>query len=155
MSDQGSTPPPPDPYEPPSEQPGGAPQGGGYGAPQGGGYGAPQGGGYGAPQGGGYGAPPPMPYGQPGYGAPAGPPPPNYLVWAILSTLFCCLPLGIASIVFAAQVNGKYAAGDFAGAQESSDKAKKFAMWSAIAGVIIAVLYLIGIVALGVGSDSS
>ena len=36
---------------------------------------------------------------------------PNHLVWAILSTLFCCLPLGIVSIVFAAQVNGKLAAG--------------------------------------------
>ena len=79
-------------------------------------YGQPQ---YGQPQ-----------YGQP-YGQPAGAPPQNYLVWAILSTLFCCLPLGIASIVFAAQVNGKYQAGDHAGAQESSEKAKKFAIWSA------------------------
>ena len=24
---------------------------------------------------------------------------PNHLVWAILSTLFCCLPFGIVSIV--------------------------------------------------------
>ena len=37
---------------------------------------------------------------------------PNNLVWAILSTLFCCLPAGIVSIVYAAQVNGKLAAGD-------------------------------------------
>ena len=49
---------------------------------------------------------------------------PNHLVWAILSTLFCCLPLGIVSIVFAAQVNGKLAVGDMAGAQEASDKKK-------------------------------
>ena len=34
-------------------------------------------------------------------------PPPNYLVWAILSTLFCCLPLGIASIVFLAWFAGR------------------------------------------------
>jgi hypothetical protein len=27
---------------------------------------------------------------------------PNHLVWAILATLFCCLPLGIVSIVYAA-----------------------------------------------------
>jgi hypothetical protein len=78
-------------------------------------------------------------------------PPPNYLVWAILSTIFCCLPLGIASIVFAAQVNGKWQAGDVAGAQESSAKAKKFAIWAAIAGVIVTVLYLIGVFALGIG----
>ena len=74
---------------------------------------------------------------------------PNHLVWAILSTLFCCLPLGIVSIVFAAQVNGKLAAGDVAGAQEASDKAKKWAMWSAIAGVIVAVLYVVLVMAMG------
>lgn len=74
---------------------------------------------------------------------------PNHLVWAILSTLFCCLPLGIVSIVFAAQVNGKAAAGDIAGAREASDKAKKFAMWAAIAGVVVMVLYAIFVVALG------
>jgi uncharacterized membrane protein YjfL (UPF0719 family) len=74
---------------------------------------------------------------------------PNHLVWAILSTLFCCLPLGIVSIVFAAQVNSKVAAGDIAGAREASDKAKKFAMWGAIAGVVVLVLYAIFVVALG------
>jgi predicted secreted protein len=64
-------------------------------------------------------------------------------VWAILSTLFCCLPLGIASIVFAAQVNSKFAAGDMAGAQEASEKARKFALWATIAGVVLLVLYII------------
>ena len=81
------------------------------------------------------------------YGQPAGSPPPNYLVWAILTTLFCCLPLGVVSIVFAAQVNGKCAAGDVAGAQESSRKAKKFAIWSAVVGLVVGVLYLLVIVA--------
>jgi predicted secreted protein len=93
-----------------------------------------------------YGTPPPPPPAAPDYSQPAGAggtPPPNYLVWAILTTLFCCLPLGVASIVFAAQVNSKWAAGDRAGAVESSEKAKKFAMWSAIAGVIVGVLYAI------------
>lgn len=47
---------------------------------------------------------------------------PNHLVWAILATLFCCLPGGIVSIVYAAQVNGKIAAGDLAGARDSSDR---------------------------------
>ena len=50
---------------------------------------------------------------------------PNYLIPAILSAL-CCFPLGIISIVFAAQVNGKVAAGDMAGALDSSKKAKLF-----------------------------
>ncbi len=30
---------------------------------------------------------------------------PNYLVFAILTTVFCCLPTGIPAIVYAAQVN--------------------------------------------------
>lgn len=100
--------------------------------------------------------PPPPPgyqsYGAPGGGA-TGPKPNNYLVWAILSTLFCCLPLGIASIVFAAQVDGKYNSGDYAGALESSEKAKKFAMWGAIAGVVVTVLYVLFIVVVAAGSS--
>ncbi len=72
-----------------------------------------------------------------------GGPPPNYLVWAILSTVLCCLPLGIASIVYAAQVNSKWAAGDAAGAQESSRKAKQFATWSAITSVALFALYIV------------
>jgi hypothetical protein len=36
---------------------------------------------------------------------------PNYLIPAIIS-LFCCLPLGIVGVIFAAQVNGKVQAGD-------------------------------------------
>lgn len=97
------------------------------------------------PSGGGYGAPPPSGYGSQGYGGyggPQGAPPPNNLVWAILATLFCCLPLGIVSIVYAAQVNGKWAAGDVAGAQDSSAKARRFAMISAVIGVVFLVIYL-------------
>lgn len=89
--------------------------------------------------------PPPPPYGAmpPGQPPMMGPPPQNYLVWAILSTIFCCLPLGVVSIVFAAQVNGKWAAGDFGGAQDSSRKAKQFAMWSTIVGAVVDVLVLV------------
>jgi len=50
---------------------------------------------------------------------------PNYLVPAIISAI-CCFPLGIISIVFAAQVNGKVQTGDIAGAQQASKMAKIF-----------------------------
>ena len=65
---------------------------------------------------------------------------PNYLVQAILVTIFCCLPFGIVSIVFAAQVNGKVAIGDYAGARETSNKAKTWAWVSfgvGLAGLLI------------------
>jgi hypothetical protein len=82
---------------------------------------------------------------------PAAPAPyiPNHLVWAILSTLFCCLPMGIVSIVFAAQVDGKRAAGDIAGAQEASRKAKFWAILSACIAVVPLTLYLLFMVVLG------
>ena len=74
---------------------------------------------------------------------------PNYLVQAILTTIFCCLPLGIVSIVYAAQVNGKVAAGDRAGALESSRNAKMWAWISFGAGLVVIVGYLL-LVLLGV-----
>ena len=67
---------------------------------------------------------------------------PNNLVWAILSTLFCCLPAGIVSIVYAAQVNGKLAAGDYNGAVSASNNARTWAWVSVIAGVVVVVLVL-------------
>lgn len=134
MSDYGNTPPPPPP-----------PGGGGTTPPP-----PPSGGGY---DGGSYGAPPP-PAG--GYGgAPAGPPPSNYLIPAILATIFCCLPIGIAAIVFAAQVNGKWSAGDQAGALESAAKAKKFTIISVAVGVVVLVLYGIAAAAGVMSADSS
>ena len=91
--------------------------------------------------------PPPPPYG--GYGA-QGAPPPTYLVWAILSTVLGFAPLGVASIVFAARVNNKWAIGDLAGAQSSSEKAKMFAIWSAIVQVIIIAIVVVLALLLGV-----
>jgi hypothetical protein len=63
-------------------------------------------------------------------------PPPNYLVFAILVTIFCCLPLGIVAIVFAAQVNSKANAGDYEGAAASSRKAKTWCWVALIVGII-------------------
>jgi hypothetical protein len=89
-----------------------------------------------------------MPGYGPGFGNPAGPPPNNYLGWAIASTLLCCLPAGIVAIVFAAQVNGKWMAGDFQGAMTSSRNAKIWTIVSACMLVPIVVIWLIFAVAL-------
>lgn len=67
--------------------------------------------------------------------------PDNNMVWAILSTLFCCLPLGIVSIINAAKVDGLYRAGDYEGAQAAADNAKQYAQYSAICGAVIFVIY--------------
>ena len=74
---------------------------------------------------------------------------PNYLAQAILVTLFCCMPFGIAAIVFAAQVNSKIQAGDIQGATESSRKAKMWSWWSLGVGLFVQVAYFFFYVLIG------
>lgn len=69
---------------------------------------------------------------------------PNHLVKAIISTACCCLPFGIVAIVFAAQVNGKLDAGDYAGAQKASQEANKWANISIGIGVVVNLLVIGG-----------
>lgn len=81
---------------------------------------------------------------------------PNYLVPAIIS-IFCCWPLAIPAIIFATQVNGKVAAGDIAGAQDASKKAKMFSfigLGIGIVGWIIAIIYWIVVVGIVASSSS-
>ena len=80
---------------------------------------------------------------------------PNYLIPAILSTIFCCLPLGVVSIIFATQVNSKVASGDIAGAMEASRKAKMFSFIAVGLGVltwicvVIMWIFVFGMAAVG------
>ena len=103
---------------------------------------------------------------QPGYGPqqPYGARPPmpdTYMVWAVLVTVFCCLPFGIVSIVKASQVSSLYSQGRYQESVAASEAAKKWAIWSAVAGVVISimviVLQIVGIGLLGTaalaGSD--
>lgn len=85
-------------------------------------------------------------------------PPENYMVWAILSTVFCCMPLGIVSIVKASEVNTKWNAGDYEGARQSSAGAKKFALYALYSGIAVAVIYFvffIGLSILGILSEGA
>ena len=101
---------------------------------------------------GGYAAPPPV-------GGPVGGPPDNKLVWSILATIFCCIPLGIVAIIKSAEVNSKWNSGDAAGAHQSAADAAKWIKWAVIAGVVSAVLSVVAwflfVVALGAASTTS
>ena len=82
---------------------------------------------------------------QPGYGPqqPYGARPPmpdTYMVWAVLVTVFCCLPFGIVSIVKASQVSSLYKQGRYQEAVAASEAAKKWAIWSAVAGVVLSII---------------
>ncbi|MEV7094196.1 CD225/dispanin family protein [Amycolatopsis sp. NPDC051045] len=104
--------------------------------------------------------PPYPPPGGPGYGygyppPNYGPPPDNNMVWAILSTVLCCLPLGVVAIVKSSQVQSLWFQGFHAEAQKAADDARKWAMWSAISLGILLLLYVIFFVLLTVIGISS
>lgn len=68
---------------------------------------------------------------------------PNYLVHAILATLFCCLPLGIVAIIKASSVNNFVAEGNYRAAEKASAEAKKFVNLSVILGLVVGVIYFV------------
>ena len=83
-----------------------------------------------------------------------GTPPPNYLVFAILMTVLCCLPLGIPAIIFAAQVNGKYRSGDVEGARRASNKARLWCWLAFGVGMFSYLVYMV-LMSLGVLSQAA
>ena len=85
---------------------------------------------------------------QQGPPSPPSQPVPNYLVHAILATLFCCLPFGIVAIVYAAQVNSALAVGNYEVALEASNKARTWSTVALIVGLVV-VLLCITVSALG------
>ncbi len=77
--------------------------------------------------------------------------PKTWLLESILVTIFCCLPFGIAGIVFASRVESRFYAGDVNGAVQASQEAGKWtkiAFWLGLAGAII---YLILVFVIGIG----
>lgn len=86
-------------------------------------------------------------------GAPTGTTIPNYLIQAILLTVFsalCCslltLPFAIVALVFASSVNGKLNSGDFTGALDASRKAKTWcwvAFWVFMGCIILSIFFMI------------
>ena len=83
------------------------------------------------------------------------PQPENYLVWAILVTVLCCLPFGVASIIYSVKVGSLYAQGDYNGAVDASQKAKKFAMIGGIGGLVFIIVYVIFMIIAGAGAAMS
>jgi uncharacterized membrane protein YvbJ len=68
---------------------------------------------------------------------------PNYLVWAIVATVLCCLPFGIPAIIYAAQANSRAALGDLAGAKSASNTALVWCSVATAAGVLYWIAYFV------------
>lgn len=83
--------------------------------------------------------------------------PDSNLVWAILCTVLCCIPLGIVSIVYACKVDSLWSIGAYQEAYDAANKAKKWAIWGAISAVVLDILigifYVLIFIVAAVGSN--
>lgn len=68
--------------------------------------------------------------------------PDNCLVWAILTTVLCCLPFGIVSIVYASKVDSEWALGHYDEAEDAARKARTWAIVSAAVCAFVVLVYL-------------
>ena len=68
--------------------------------------------------------------------------PNTHMVFAILSTILCCLPTGIYAIVMANKVDKLYYAEDYEGAEKASQDAKKWSIIGAVLAVIGWIIYV-------------
>ncbi len=65
----------------------------------------------------------------------------SHLAWAVVSTLLCFAPTGVAAVVYAARVQPLLAAGDVEGARSASRIAKQLCIVSlALTGLFVAVI---------------
>lgn len=86
-----------------------------------------------------------QPYQQPAQGTGTSQPeeapepcPPTNLVWAIISTILCCLPTGIVAIIYATKVSSRYQMGDIEGAKRASETGA----WWCIVTIILGILFM-------------
>jgi hypothetical protein len=98
---------------------------------------------------------PAPPYPQASWPGAVAPPIQTYLVPAILVTLFCFLPTGIAAIVYATQVSKKRDAGDYIGAARASKQARMWTIVSLAVGVAVLAIFVIAAAASSGGGSSS
>ena len=77
--------------------------------------------------------------------------PNSYLALAIISTILCCLPAGIVSIIYATKVNSAYEDGKYDEAERASKNAKTWGLVSIGAALVGWVIYMLifGVVFLG------
>ncbi|MEO8003063.1 MAG: CD225/dispanin family protein [Arenimonas sp.] len=84
---------------------------------------------------------------------------PNYLVWAVVSTVFatlatmfscCCIPLGlpsgIAAIVYALRVNKFLETGEISSAEQASKSAKLWTWVTTVIAILFGILVLLSFI---------
>lgn len=66
--------------------------------------------------------------------------PENHLVWAILSTVLCCWPLGIPAIIYASKVDILWNLGDEEGARKKAEQAETWSLIATVGGVFAGII---------------
>lgn len=72
--------------------------------------------------------------------------PDNNLVLAVITTVLCCMPLGVWGIILASKVDNLWNSGNYAEAIENADKAKRVSIIGMVVGGIVSVIYIIAAV---------
>ncbi|KPP75168.1 hypothetical protein Z043_105592 [Scleropages formosus] len=67
----------------------------------------------------------------------------NYLGWSIFNTLCCCLPLGVAAIIYSCRAKDAAAIGDSTRAQEASRTAKILNIVGLTLGIILIIIVIV------------
>lgn len=75
-----------------------------------------------------------------------------YLVLSIISTVCCCIPAGIAAIVFSSKINSEMSAGNIEEARKAAKTAKIWIIVSVVAGALAIILYAIFLAVVGTGT---
>lgn len=73
-----------------------------------------------------------------------------YIVWSILNLLFCCMPLGIWSLILCVTLNKKPTYQD---AERSFKTAKTVCIVGTVVGFILQALYIVLVIASGIVSE--
>ena len=68
-------------------------------------------------------------------------PPDTWLIMAILTTIFCCMPFGLAGVVNAARVEPYFLAGKYVEAQIASRNAKKWTLIGICVALVCWIIY--------------
>lgn len=71
---------------------------------------------------------------------PAAAKPDSLLIWSILSTVLCCLPLGIVAIVYSTRVDPLWDKGAYEEAYQAAKNAKTWCILSVVLGLVGGIL---------------